>query len=257
MRSDILKQGKLIFLLVTIVVIILVQPNVFRTVKSVLLPRSVSEQITKNTVSKSDREINKNLAKAKFYGKQVIEVNNNIPTLEPQKGDIKDKGRVKFFSDLDLLGRVGKAEMLLSIDTLSSENRRDILKIKPTGWKEKTIEVNGKEQLFYRRCYLIIPELGGEENEKNIFTGTRIFEENTTTSMLYYESLVKKYISDTHHHVLYQVTPVFHGIDLVPRGIRMQAKSVEDNQISFDVFVFNVQQGYKINYLNGDFRRER
>lgn len=136
-----MKQGKLIFLLVTIVVIILVQPNVFRTVKSVLLPRSVSEQITKNTVSKSDREINKNLAKAKFDGRQVIEVNNNIPTLEPQKGDIKDKGRVKFFSDLDLLGRVGKAEMLLSIDTLSSENRRDILKIKPTGWKEKTIEV--------------------------------------------------------------------------------------------------------------------
>ena len=129
--------------------IILAQPNVFRTVKRVLLPRSLSEQITKDTVSKSDREINKNLAKAKFDGRQVIEVNGNLPTLKPQKGDIKDKA--EFYSDIDLLGRVGKTEVLLGIDTLSSNKKREISKLKPTGWKEKTVEINGKEQNFYRR----------------------------------------------------------------------------------------------------------
>lgn len=252
-----MKQGKLIFLLVTIVVIILVQPNVFRTVKSILFPRSFSEQITKDTVSKSDREINKNLAKVKFDGRQVIEVNGNLPTLKPQKGDIKDKG--EFYSDIDLLGRVGKAEVLLSIDTLSFNKKRGISKIKPTGWKEKTIEINGKEQNFYKRCFLISPEFGGKGNEKNIFTGTRVLEENTadhSQSMSYYENLVKKYINDTRHQVLYQVTPIFHGIDLVPRGVRIQAKSVEDDQLSFDIFIFNVQPGYKINYLNGNFAKE-
>ncbi len=238
--------------------IILAQPNVFRTVKRVLLPRSLSEQITKDTVSKSDREINKNLAKAKFDGRQVIEVNGNLPTLKPQKGDIKDKA--EFYSDIDLLGRVGKTEVLLGIDTLSSNKKREISKLKPTGWKEKTVEINGKEQNFYRRCFLISPELGGKENEKNIFTGTRVLEENIadhSQSMSYYENLVKKYINDTRHRVLYQVTPIFHGINLVPKGVRMQAKSVEDDQLSFDVFVFNVQPGYKINYLNGNFEREQ
>ena len=253
-----MKQGKLIFLLVTIVVIILVQPNIFRTVKRVLLPRSFSEQITKDTVSKSDREINKNLAKVKFDGRQVIEVNGNLPTLRPQKEYIKD--RTEFYSDIDLLGRVGKAEVLLSIDTLSSNKKSDILKLKPTGWKEKTVKINGKEQIFYRRCFLIAPELGGKENEKNIFTGTRVLEENTadhSQSMSYYENLVKKYINDTRHRVLYQVTPIFHGIDLVPRGVRIQAKSIEDDQLSFDIFVFNVQPEYKINYLNGNFERKQ
>lgn len=238
--------------------IILAQPNVFRTVKRVLLPRSLSEQITKDTVSKSDREINKNLAKAKFDGRQVIEVNGNLPTLKPQKGDIKDKA--EFYSDIDLLGRVGKTEVLLGIDTLSSNKKREISNLKPTGWKEKTVEINGKEQNFYRRCFLISPELGGKENEKNIFTGTRVLEENIadhSQSMSYYENLVKKYINDTRHRVLYQVTPIFHGINLVPKGVRMQAKSVEDDQLSFDVFVFNVQPGYKINYLNGNFEREQ
>ena len=238
--------------------IILAQPNVFRTVKRVLLPRSLSEQITKDTVSKSDREINKNLSKAKFDGRQVIEVNGNLPTLKPQKGDIKDKA--EFYSDIDLLGRVGKTEVLLGIDTLSSNKKREISKLKPTGWKEKTVEINGKEQNFYRRCFLISPELGGKENEKNIFTGTRVLEENIadhSQSMSYYENLVKKYINDTRHRVLYQVTPIFHGINLVPKGVRMQAKSVEDDQLSFDVFVFNVQPGYKINYLNGNFEREQ
>lgn len=252
-----MKQGKFIFFLVTIIVIILVQPNVLRTVERVLLPRSLSEQITKNTVSKSDREINKNLAKAKFDGRQMIEVNNNIPTFEPQKRDIKGD---EFYSDIDLLGRVGKAEILLSIDTLSSNKKGDISEIEPTGWKKKMVEINGKKQAFYRRCYLIAAELGGKENEKNIFTGTHMLEENTTDysqSMSYYENLIKKYISGTHHHVLYQVTPIFHGIDLVPRGIRMQAKSVEDNQLSFDIFIFNVQSGYKINYLNGNFEKEQ
>lgn len=61
------------------------------------------------------------------------------------------------------------------------------------------------------------------------------------------------YVRKTDHHVLYRVTPVYLSKNLVASGVQMEAYSVEDNGkgICFNVFVYNVKPGYKIDYLAG------
>ena len=72
--------------------------------------------------------------------------------------------------------------------------------------------------------------------------------------MLPYEEMVGDYVRETGNHVLYRVTPVFDGDDLVAKGVQMEAMSVEDKgeDIKFNVFVYNVQDGVKIDYESGD-----
>ena len=63
-----------------------------------------------------------------------------------------------------------------------------------------------------------------------------------------------EYIDRTDNHVLYQVTPVFEGDELVARGVEMEGYSVEDHGegISFHVFAYNVEPGVEIDYETGD-----
>ena len=75
--------------------------------------------------------------------------------------------------------------------------------------------------------------------------------------MLAFELQVMQYLDSSENHVLYRVTPLFYGPELVARGVEMEAYSVEDRGqgICFHVFVYNVQPGIEINYLTGDSRR--
>ena len=165
------------------------------------------------------------------------------------------------FSNLDILNRVGTAETLISVKSLPTKSRGNISNIKPTGFKQKKIIFNGKFDYLYNRCHLIAFELSGEnDNPKNLFTGTRALnanDGNRQQSMVYYEDMIKNYVKQTNHHVLYQVTPIFSGMDLVAKGVRLQGRSIEDNQISFNVYIFNVQPGYQINYLTGNSMKEK
>ena len=72
--------------------------------------------------------------------------------------------------------------------------------------------------------------------------------------MLPYEIKVAQYVEDTGNHVLYRVTPVFEGNNLLASGVLMEAYSVEDQGkgISFCIYAYNVQPGITINYKNGD-----
>ena len=72
-------------------------------------------------------------------------------------------------------------------------------------------------------------------------------------AMTEFEKLVCDYVEDTGNHVLYRVTPVFEGIELVARGVQMEALSVEDDgeAICFNVFIPNEQDGIGIDYLTG------
>lgn len=123
--------------------------------------------------------------------------------------------------------------------------------VKPTGWHTvKYNNVDGK--YLYNRCHLIAYQLTGENaNEKNLITGTRSFN---VDGMLPYEEMVGDYVRETGNHVLYRVTPVFEGDDLVAKGVQMEAMSVEDKgeDIEFNVFVYNVQDGIDIDYKTGD-----
>ena len=123
--------------------------------------------------------------------------------------------------------------------------------IKPSGWHTiKYDHIDGK--YLYNRCHLIGYQLTGENaNEKNLITCTRSMN---TKGMLQFENMVTKYIKDTGNHVLYRVTPVFEGNNLVATGVEMEAYSVEDNGkgIKFNVFVYNIEDGIIIDYKTGD-----
>ena len=94
-----------------------------------------------------------------------------------------------------------------------------------------------KRQL-YNRCHLIGYQLTAENaNEENLITGTRYMN---TEGMLPFENMVADYIKETGNHVMYRVTPVFEGENLVASGVQMEAESVEDQgaDLSFNVYVY-------------------
>ena len=134
---------------------------------------------------------------------------------------------------------------------MPTEDRGSIGQVKPSGWKTvKYDNVEGK--YLYNRCHLIGFQLTGENaNEKNLITGTRYMN---TEGMLPFENMVADYIKETGNHVLYRVTPIFKGNNLVASGVQMEAMSVEDNGegVLFHVYVYNIQPGVEIDYATGE-----
>ncbi|WP_125605273.1 DNA/RNA non-specific endonuclease [Lapidilactobacillus bayanensis] len=187
------------------------------------------------------------LAGLTYDQQQIIAVNDNQPTFS--KSDLSlANGSWERYSDLDTLNRVGVANAMLGRDIMPT-TERERLYIKPTGWHQRTIINNGHQDSLYNRCHLIGFQLTGQNNNaKNLMTGTRSLND---PGMTYYENTVAQYIRKTSHHVRYQIRPVFRGNDLVARGIQMMAQSVEDDKISFNVYIFNVQANYVINYATG------
>lgn len=133
---------------------------------------------------------------------------------------------------------------------MPKEKRGSIGQVKPSGWQTAKYDfVDGK--YLYNRCHLIGYQLTAENaNERNLITGTRYMN---VDGMLPFENMVADYIKETGNHVLYRVTPVFNGNNLVASGVQMEAMSVEDKGagISFNVFCYNVQPGVEINYADG------
>lgn len=176
-----------------------------------------------------------------------IEINNNKPYFNNT-----DMTTVFYehYSELDNLGRTGVAMACLGPETLPTEKRGPIGMIKPAGWHTVKYPDVIKDLYLYNRCHLIAFELSGENaNEKNLTTGTRYLN---ISGMLPFENKTRKYIEDTHNHVIYRVTPVFINNELVCKGILIEAKSVEDNNLEFCVYCYNVQPGIIIDYTTGD-----
>ena len=74
--------------------------------------------------------------------------------------------------------------------------------------------------------------------------------------MLPFEDMVAAYVKETGNHVLYRVTPVYTGDNLVANGVLIEAYSVEDegdsiDGICFNVYIYNVQPGITIDYATG------
>lgn len=183
-----------------------------------------------------------------YDGKAYVAVNNNEPFFTDS-----DMTTTAFenYSDLDSLGRCGVAYANICKDIMSTEERGKIGMIKPSGWHTVKYDVI-KDRYLYNRCHLIGYQLAGENaNPKNLITGTRYLN---VEGMLPFENLVADYVNNTGNHVLYRVTPMFSGSNLVANGVLIEAKSVEDNGggIFFNVYCYNVQPGVGINYENGD-----
>lgn len=155
------------------------------------------------------------------------------------------------FSDLDSLNRVGVADALLHKSMMPSEPREDISMIYPTGWNQKKLEDGN---WLYNRSHLLGFQLTGENtNWKNLFTGT---QELNQIHMVKYENEIAQYLKSTNNHVRYRVTPIFTDTELVPRAIQLEAKSIEDKQINFNVLIPNIQTGIIIDYSTGKATKE-
>lgn len=175
-------------------------------------------------------------------------VNNNIPDFS--ESDMVTKSYEQY-SRLDYLGRCGEAMACVGRDIMPTEERESIGQVKPSGWKTAKYDiVDGK--YLYNRCHLIGYQLTGENaNEQNLITGTRYMN---VEGMLPFENLIADYVKETGNHVIYRVTPVFEGNNLLSSGVQMEAKSVEDDGegVCFNVYVYNVQPGIGIDYSTGE-----
>jgi len=190
----------------------------------------------------------KALAEQKYTGTQIVAVNHNKPTFTTAELSTK-RGAWATYANLDSLNRVTTANALLSKSTMPTA-KREPLYVNPTGWKNKPYTVNGKRGYLYNRSHLIGYQLTGQNNNlKNLMTGTRSLNDPGMTA---YENPVASYLkSHPGDYVRYQVQPVFRGNELVARGVHMQAKSVGSAGISYNVYIFNIQAGIKINYSTG------
>lgn len=181
-------------------------------------------------------------------GDPYVTINDNVPQF--LETDLATSS-YEYYSDLDDLGRCGVVYACIGTDLMPTEERGNIGSVKPSGWHTVKYDiVDGK--YLYNRCHLIGYQLSGENaNVNNLITGTRYLN---VEGMLPFENMVADYVKETGNHVLYRVTPVFEGNNLVASGVQIEAQSVEDQGegILFNVYCYNVQPGVTIDYATGD-----
>ena len=183
-----------------------------------------------------------------YDGKAYVAVNDNVPFFTEEE---LSSASYETYGELDPLGRCTVCVASVGQDLMPAEERGNIGAVKPTGWHTVKYDfVDGK--YLYNRCHLIGYQLTGENaNEKNLITGTRYLN---IEGMLPFENMVADYVKETDQHVMYRVTPVFEGDNLLAAGVLMEGKSVEDNGegVLFCVFAYNVQPGVSIDYATGE-----
>ena len=187
-----------------------------------------------------------------YNGHAYAVINDNQPLFD---ADDLVTDSYEYYSPLDGLGRCGYAMACVGRDLMPTEERESISSVKPSGWVQAQYDFVETQNL-YNRCHLIGFQLTGENaNERNLITGTRYLN---TQGMLPYENMIADYIKETGNHVIYRVTPVYAGDDLVASGVQLEAWSVEDqgDGICFHVYVYNVQPGVTIDYRTGESWRD-
>jgi DNA-entry nuclease len=192
-----------------------------------------------------------------YSGSAYVAINGNVPYFE--ESDYTTEA-YENYSELDSLGRCGVVIACLGKETMPAkdEDRGSINNVTPSGWVQKKYDsalVSGG--YLYNRCHLIGWQLSAEnDNERNLITGTRYFNAGNKEEqgMLLFENMVADYIKETGNHVLYRVTPIYEGNNLVASGVLMEGYSVEDSGegICFNVYFYNVQPGIVIDYATGE-----
>ncbi len=186
-----------------------------------------------------------------YSGSPYVHLNGGQPQFT--SGEITTES-YEFYSPLDALGRCGVVRACIGKDLMPTEDREEIGSVKPSGWVNNRYDsdlVSGG--YIYNRSHLIGFQLTGENaNERNLITGTRYFN---VEGMLPFENMVADYLKEEpNNHVMYRVTPIYDGNNLVANGVQMEAYSVEDDGegICFNVYIYNVQPGIVIDYATGN-----
>ena len=195
------------------------------------------------------------LEKIKFKGEPYKIINENKPKFT--KKEMRLKNGYEHYPNLDSLGRCQQVIAKVGPETMPTEKRKGIGMIKPAGWHTVRYDNLISDKYLYNRCHLIGFQLAGENaNENNLITGTRYLN---VEGMLPFENQVADFVENTGRHVIYKVTPIYKKNELLCRGVKMEAKSVEDKGkgLSFNVYCFNVQPGIIIDYATGDSRQSK
>lgn len=188
-----------------------------------------------------------------YSGDASIEINNNVPGFTDKQ--LSSKKTYQKYGQLDSLGRATACIACIDKNSMPTTRRGSIGMIKPSGWHLVKYDfVDGK--YLYNRCHLIGYQLTGVDGRsdylaQNLVTGTRYMN---IEGQLPFENEVADYVKTTGNHVLYRVTPVFKGDDILCSGVEMEAESIEDKGagIKFNVYCYNVQPGVTIDYATGD-----
>lgn len=179
-----------------------------------------------------------------YSGQPYADINGDVPFFHEMTTLAFDG-----YGPLDELGRCTVAYACIGPETLPKESREDISSVLPSGWNDaEYTNVDGGK--LFNRCHLIGFQLTGQNaNERNLITGTRYMN---TEGMLPFENSVAQYIETTGNHVMYRVTPLFEGNNLIAAGVLMEAKSVEDPLVQYCAFCYNVQPDVTIDYATGE-----
>ncbi len=211
---------------------------------------SFNVSVVENTNTAGDVEYNGEIVPA-YSGIAHYELNNNMPWFT---SDMLVTESYEYYSDLDELGRTGQAIACVGQDIMPTEKRGSIGSVKPAGWHTIRYDDLISDKYLYNRCHLIGYQMTGENaNKLNLQTGTRQFN----LAEIPFENAVADYVKQTGNHVIYRVTPVFEGDNLVSTFTVHEAYSVEDNGsgVCFNVAVYNVQDGVVIDYATGNSMR--
>lgn len=235
----------IIFTIILVLIRYVVLPNINEISNSVQSKDTQTNTITEASIKIGVDEI------PKYSGEIVISINNDVPYFED-----KDMTTENFedYSMLDELNRAGVAFANICKYTMPPEGtKRGSISYKPTGWVQYLYGDNNSKHL-YERCHLIAWQLGNENNNKqNLITGTS----QMNAAMIEYENIIAKWIKQNNkqgkdYHILYRVTPIYNGENKLATGVEIEAKSVEEQGVSFNKFIYNVQDNFEIDYSTGE-----
>ena len=182
-----------------------------------------------------------------YAGSPYVTLNENRPLFTEE--EITTEAFEEYYP-LDERGRATGAFACLSRELMPTEERGMIGTIQPSGWH--TVKYDGIEGAYlYNRCHLIAYQLTGEnDNENNLITGTRYLN---VEGMQPFESRAAWYVRFVGYHVMYRVTPLYEGNNLLASGVLMESYCVEkpESSATFCVFCYNVQPDVEIDYATG------
>ena len=193
--------------------------------------------------------------------KAYVYVNNNKSTL------IKNAWKVNkvIYSNLDNLNRTSHSNTaFLEPRNVANDSLRVRQFINQTAWHSN--RENGTQ--IYNRGHLIAYSVsagidqdgnynpnnqsGDQNNPKNLFTQTAFSNQKIQTI---FEGKVRNALKQG-NRVIFQATPIFRGNELMARGINLQAISLNNN-LDFNVYIYNVQPDYVFDYNNGRAKIDR
>lgn len=241
------QKTKLVKFIITLIIIIVLGVFEYIAQQNGWLENILNEAETTQTTTNANIDI---ADIPQYAGEIVISINNDVPYFEEKDMSTED---FEYYSNLDDLNRAGVAFANICKYTMPPQGtKRESLSYKPTGWVQYLYGENNSKHL-YERCHLIAWQLGNENNnKKNLITGTR----DMNSAMIEYENMIASWVKSKNkeekdYHVLYRVTPIYKDENQLATGVEIEAKSVEEEGICFNKFIYNVQENFEIDYHTG------